>query len=79
MSQHASVGYVGGYISVPLWTQIWWIRTWVQNSSRTSVGAFLPLRPKPMLGPETRASVRLKKGYTVIDGTRSHQKDPTNQ
>ena len=36
-------------------------------------GAFLPLCPKPMFCPETRASVRFKKGYAVIDGTGSHQ------
>ena len=36
--------------------------------------AFLLLCPKPMLGPETGASVRLKKGFAVIDGTGSHQK-----
>ena len=28
-----------------------------------------------MLGPETRAGVRLRKSYTVIDGTGSHQHD----
>ena len=38
------------------------------SAGRTSVGAFLPLCPKPMLGPETCASVRLEKGYTVING-----------
>ena len=44
------------------------------SAGRTSVGAFLPLCPRLMLGPETLASIRLKKGYPVIDGTGSHQK-----
>ena len=43
------------------------------SSLQSFVGAFLPRCPKPRLGPETRASVRLKKGYTVIDGIGSHQ------
>ena len=35
-----------------------------------SVGAFLPLCPRPMLGPATRAS---KSRYKIIDTIGSHQ------
>ena len=37
----------------------------------TSVGAFLPLCPSPMLRPDTRAS---KSRYKIIDTIGSHQK-----
>ena len=39
-------------------------------------GAFLPLCPSPMSGPDPRAS---KSRYTIIDGTGSHQKPPAAQ
>ena len=59
-------GHVGGYISTAM-TQIWWVRTWVQDcwafdpiSVLCTVGIFLPLSPMPMLGQDTRASSKLK-------------------
>ena len=50
--------------------------SWPSELSLTSVGAYLPLSPRPMLGlgPDTRASSKLQKAFTVIDATGSHQK-----
>ena len=44
-------------------------------AGRTSVGAFLLLSPTPMLGPDTRASRKLKTGLKAIDASGSHQND----
>ena len=75
---HVSAGYVGGYIRVPPWTQDWWVQNcWpaLPAGPLLRVGDFiLPLSPRPMLGPDTRASSRLKKAFTVTDTTGSHQK-----
>ena len=56
---------VDGYISVPPGPRSGGSehgsRTVVQSDSWSSVGAFLLLSPRPMLGPDTRASSRLNR------------------
>ena len=43
---------------------------WPSELSLTSIDTFLTLSPRPMVGPDTRAS---KSRYTIIDTTGSHQ------